>query len=621
MSNAERRTLKMHPQLLWSVIHRQAGTIGKGILEGVMNSVDAGATRCDITFDRDHFAIEDDGKGFMSDQEIEDFFETFGTPHEEGDATYGRFRMGRGQMMAFGMNVWHTNNYKMVVDLKPQKDELGKDTALGYDFYKVDEHTPGCKIDVQLYDKLTPSGLDTLTREVQEYVKYVPIPVTLNGKVISQDPATLEWDLETEDAYIKFKGSGTLDIYNLGVLVAKQSQYLAGVSGVVVSKNALEVNFARNAVQDSCKIWRGIKKLLKDRNSDDLKRNKPLNESQRDVFGRDLNSGELSLKELGSARIVTDITNSHHSFNIFNRLNSFSDTISIAKRGDRVAEMAHTRKVAFVVSEEFAERLGASNAEELKTAIRRIFKNNNQDIPKFKAVDRAYFDTVISSRHEPIKDTELNKAERFALKAIRAGALVLYRNGGYVDRRNQTDVFLKGHDYGARKISVGASDTAQAWTDGTRNIWIERKKLKLIKDGFQGAYTLASLLLHEYLHNEPSTDTHEHGVEFYERFHNIALNSYVLGEAADEILRTILKDLRKDNQRVVNNLLNFENNIAMISENGLSQYESYEQFMEPTPESESSPDPIIAPELVTSAATPVNKKKEKENSRQLSFSI
>src|SRR5690606_17939145 len=134
MSNAERRTLKMHPHLLWSVIHRQAGTIGKGILEGVMNSVDAGATRCDIILDREHFSIEDDGKGFASDQEIEDFFETFGTPHEEGDAKYGRFRMGRGQMMAFGMNVWHTNNYKMVVDLKPQKDALGKETALGYDF-------------------------------------------------------------------------------------------------------------------------------------------------------------------------------------------------------------------------------------------------------------------------------------------------------------------------------------------------------------------------------------------------------------------------------------------------------------------------------------------------------
>jgi hypothetical protein len=42
---------KMHPKLLLDVIQRQAGTLSKAILEGVMNAVDAGATHGAITLD------------------------------------------------------------------------------------------------------------------------------------------------------------------------------------------------------------------------------------------------------------------------------------------------------------------------------------------------------------------------------------------------------------------------------------------------------------------------------------------------------------------------------------------------------------------------------------------
>lgn len=35
-----------------------------------------------------------------SEENIENFFKTFGKPHEDGDSVYGKFRMGRG-IMAF----------------------------------------------------------------------------------------------------------------------------------------------------------------------------------------------------------------------------------------------------------------------------------------------------------------------------------------------------------------------------------------------------------------------------------------------------------------------------------------------------------------------------------------
>ena len=98
--DSEIRKFKMHPDLLFSVIKSQAGTQEKAILEAVMNAVDAGATKCEIKIDENGYSIVDDGKGFVSRQEVDEFFETFGTPHKEGDATYGRFRMGRGQLFA-----------------------------------------------------------------------------------------------------------------------------------------------------------------------------------------------------------------------------------------------------------------------------------------------------------------------------------------------------------------------------------------------------------------------------------------------------------------------------------------------------------------------------------------
>ena len=50
---SERRRFGMHQNLLYDVILRQAGTLQKAVLEGVMNGVDARATRIDIQITKD----------------------------------------------------------------------------------------------------------------------------------------------------------------------------------------------------------------------------------------------------------------------------------------------------------------------------------------------------------------------------------------------------------------------------------------------------------------------------------------------------------------------------------------------------------------------------------------
>jgi hypothetical protein len=159
------RTLKMHPKLLLDVIERQAGTLDKAILEGGMNGIEAinalemnGGVCKDkkiyITYDigeKSIITIQDFGKGLTTKEEIENFFETFGTPHDENEhKIYAQFRMGRGQMFSFGKNVWRTGTFELTVDILND----------GLD-WKLKENLPfvdGCHITLELYN----SGLQTL---------------------------------------------------------------------------------------------------------------------------------------------------------------------------------------------------------------------------------------------------------------------------------------------------------------------------------------------------------------------------------------------------------------------------------------------------------------------------
>ena len=545
-----------------------------------MNSVDAGSTFCDVTLDAKSFSIIDDGKGFTSDEEIDSFFATFGTPHKEGDATYGKFRMGRGQMFSFGRNVWRTGNYRMDVDLKPQEDPAGEDWALGYDFEKVKEAAVGCSIKVDLYDEMLPSRLDQTIRELEKYVHYVDIPVRLNGKLISVDPRKEKWDEETDEAYIKRKTSGNLEVYNLGVLVKDSPSWSTGVAGVVVSKTALRVNFARNDVMADCPIWRNVLKKLKEDTLSKASRQAPIRDHERAFFIRQFVSGETSYDKLRDARLITDVTGSNHPLK---KLESIS-SLSVAKEKDVVGEMAHTRKMAFVFSQECMENFGASKPEDLKKILSKLVSKTgdsllNSAIRKMVAVPYSDFENTISSKHEPVKDTELSKPERMALKAIREGARALAEAGFYADLygKSRQETFkdpLNGHRRPDRRVSVGKSETALAWTNGTSDIWVERELLKEMKRGLKGFMKISGILLHEYIHRGPSTGTHEHGIEFYEGFHEYSLRTDVLQKSSAAMFKSMANQLRHAGKGVGQILSALEDRVEETGRNGMDRFGS-----------------------------------------------
>ena len=68
----EQHEFQMHPNLLKDVITRQAGTISKAVLEGVMNSIEAGATKVEIELRAAYLTISDDGRGFTDKTQVRD---------------------------------------------------------------------------------------------------------------------------------------------------------------------------------------------------------------------------------------------------------------------------------------------------------------------------------------------------------------------------------------------------------------------------------------------------------------------------------------------------------------------------------------------------------------------
>ena len=550
------RSFGMHPNLLMDVISRQAGSISKSLLEAAMNSVDAGASRCEITLEADRMEIRDDGRGFQSFEEIEAHFETFGTPHQEGDAVYGRFRMGRGQLMAFGRNLWSSNVFRMDVDVKNR--------GLDYDLHEVDpaHATQGCTIQVELYEPMKPSDLDRTLREFREMAAWVRIPVILNAKTVSRDPADAEWDQETDDAYISLSDSKTtLNVYNLGVLVCRYPAHLYGVGGTVVAKQPLQVNFARNDVQRACPVWGRIARLLQAHARQNTLKKTRLTEAERQNQAEQALAGEYGREELGDLKLITDVAGRHHRFDVLlgvadRHSQRNGNQIVIAKRGDQLAETAQKRGLCLAIAEETLERFDVSDGAELLACVGGLLDRaathgrdfNTQRLKKIPVVTREELGKSISDDHAVLKDSELKPAEKRILEAIR------YANT-YVTSAVRASPLIEAS--GQRKIVLGVSETALAWTDGRSFIAFDRRYAQLVTRGYTGCFQLALTMLHEYLHDSADTGSHTHDFTFYEAFHEIAGDHEKdwIGRAATSMAKRFAHILEREDRKPTSAML------------------------------------------------------------------
>lgn len=522
----EKRTFAPHQNLILEVIRSQAGTLGKAILEGAMNSIDAGATECHIELTPEKLTIMDDGKGFADRSEIELFFEVFGQPHEEGDATYGRFRMGRGQLFSFGKNEWHSNQFKMEVDIESWVLEyrLKEDMNDKYD---------GCFINIDLYEKLDRSTFMSICQEIRDYLKYAQIPIHFNGECVSTPPSEVKWDKETDDCYFKQADTGTMSVYNLGVLVNHMHYYQFGMGGTIVSKKQLQVNFARNDVMSKCPVWRRIKDMVKGVKGKVKK--KSMNDDDRLYEAKNIMSlgkGEMTYDDM-KMRLITDVAGKQNTFNTLFRSNYYS----VADKGDIRADSVHQSKSVFVIATETLHRFGVNTAEELVQAIENRYRFYRKQPCKFITYQKMIDEYGSNKKSVEVKKYTAKEkvwVDLAKIMYVRFGREEYEQTGRYSD---------------IREIRIGKSEQkSQAWTDGHSYICLDRNFVRGLRyETGADIGKFGAVLLHEYCHRSSNAETDTHGAEFHELFHELAVDQNILGRFYNDALMKLPDILAKHN--------------------------------------------------------------------------
>lgn len=518
-----RKPFELDPHLIHHVIHSQAGSIGKALIELIMNAVDAGSPTFTLTVTREGFVAQDAGKGFASEHEVENYFGRFGTPHQEGDATFGRFRLGRGQIMAHAKTLWESNAWSMAVDTKTM--------GYAYDLDDLTSPKPGCRITGDWYEPLETYDLHGVIQELRDLVRYTPLEVTLNGTVITRAPAAESWDAEDELAYYRLRREGAMAIYNQGVLVRHDPGQTWGVGGVVVTKRALDLNVSRTEIlRKTCPTWKRIESQLKKLASAylDKEGGRRQSESARALRARELMLADATtIKGMVDEKVFTLLPGLHHVSlrdisRLGHRLLKRLSVVPLSANLTRAENMAHSDVAAFFHPRTM-ERFECYNPEEFEDILRslmdlgRPYLHHMGDIAfvPYKVLNTTFVEQTAVVPDKLIKDPETRSAWR-CLKRALYSYIATVRSWWDPERQRWCS-------RGSMQVLVGESNTADAWTDGETYIALNKKIVdKLGGGGLMTAYEIMALVDHELAHEGDSLNA-VHDEAFYARYHDLSL--------------------------------------------------------------------------------------------------
>ncbi|WP_177339398.1 ATP-binding protein, partial [Pseudomonas sp. NBRC 111142] len=475
---------ELDPQIIHHIIYSQAGSIGKAVIELIMNSVDAKATTVKLTMTKAGFDCVDDGSGFASRDDVVRYFGRFGTPHQEGDATYGRFRLGRGQIMAHARTEWISNRWSMRVDTR----------VMGYSYELEDLQEPlnGCSITGTWYEALNDLELMSAVQEIRDLVRYTPISVELNGRVITRNPANEKWDFEDDWAYYRAKEEGPVSIYNQGVLIRHDSSHVWGAGGLIVSKKAINLNVSRTEIlRKTCPVWKPIAKEFR-RLAQDVSAklgDHRKTEARREKSARSLLSGDENICDVfAKEEVITLLPGKRHITLMDFRLKAFNwhkGMYTLIEHGNDIpkGEAIAREGLIQIVHPKTLERFGCHNHIDFEEALERALCNVSEaaqaiedrgergpwfwrgkplDAPALAAYST--FRDAFIERTLIVDDRQtLDKETRRAWTALRW--CLQHYAGACVGAERYRDGTLR-YDEERLQILLGESNTAEAWTDG-----------------------------------------------------------------------------------------------------------------------------------------------------------
>ena len=496
----EERSFSVHTNLIWELIFKQHHSVTSALQELIQNAYDAKAGNVWLTVSSDGFECIDDGNGFANKAEITEWFEVFGAPRDsESDFKFGRFRMGRGQIMGLASTEWRSAEFQMSVD--------AKNKGLDYILHHGLPLKKGCTITGTWYNKIDlekkkwndETELDNLISSLSNSVRYIfSMNVFLNGQLISTRAEDINWTIETDDFYflrkneIHYSGRQSVSIYNLGIFIDR----FEGMrdNGVVVTKKHLKLNITRSKVQPDCPIFNAIRERLRQQKYSISQSKKFRPDEARIIFERYC-ANDYSLDDIKGAKLISDLHG--RRFVSLEELSTRMFTIPYGadrSQSDLVDQIGkyfvvNIHCLPFTVNEQTRKSempLFSSVSRDDKELGELIYGNNYS----FKSIIE-----TVDTEKIILTDEQLSKKEQQILMALNS-------------------IKLRGR----RKCVLGISSNANGWTDGHSFIAIERNWLKSIGNGLAMVMELTNLLIHEYSHTVGQTEDHDGA--FYKKYHD-----------------------------------------------------------------------------------------------------
>jgi hypothetical protein len=169
------------------------------------------------------------------------------------------------------------------------------------------------------------------------------------------------WTLEDDLAYYRIvRDAHALEVYSEDVFVRHFSTWQLSVGGVVVSKQPLELNFARNAEESECPVWSRIRKVIETLVIRELTAAKHLTDSQRKYLGIRVRSLPQCSREPRSWKWVKLLTDPSGRHLPLSALADYRRFVYVPEPG-AVACAAHGTDGTFVVTDALLDRFGVSS--------------------------------------------------------------------------------------------------------------------------------------------------------------------------------------------------------------------------------------------------------------------
>lgn len=526
---AERIAFELDEHLIDHLIRDQSSTVERALLELVMNSIDAGASTVTLDINDKGFVLIDNGTGFVSREYIKAFFARFGTQHQAGDAVYGRYRIGRAQIMGHASTEWRSRSFLMVID--PRSDNRGFALHDGLD------DVGGCTINGRWLSE-TPHDPEEIAQGLIRSLAFPPATVVVNGHSIAS-ASSMVWSHEDEFAYYLGDQYKPLRVYNQGIFVREFPSRQFHVGGSVVSKKALALNMSRNEIRFDCPVWRGIiaglsvlaDKVNLDSSAIGTDAYRAYMMSRILAGDGDIDAPVVTMIPKRVVSVRDWVSSLHHVRQI--SFSEYGETTLAEKlqRCNQVRIMHHD--FTNLVDQAFGQRFSnQSKVHRQLIFLRQLHDSLSASHPELTPI-LAYIQLVPLNELENTEDqgkeipwdsldAQTQNALTCLTDSIGKAFFYLFHNGT-IDRRN---------------IHLGRSKHADAWTDGHLNIWLSHTTFKKwLKSGEAGLHTMIMVILHEYCHLEDSMNA-GHDDDFYVRFHELVLRNGSAISHAMDLFRT-----------------------------------------------------------------------------------